>query len=49
MRNRDDPEATVMAQGADARDVLEQLEERLDGKGSDGASGVDAPRPGYCR
>ena len=46
VQNRDDPEATAMAQGTDARKVLEQLEERLDRKDGDGTSGVDARRPG---
>jgi uncharacterized membrane protein len=32
LRDRDDPEAAAMARGTDARKVLEQLEERLDGE-----------------
>jgi uncharacterized membrane protein len=32
VQNRDDPEAVAMAQGTDALEVLEQIDERLDGE-----------------
>lgn len=32
VQNRDDPEAAAMARGTDARRVLEQIEERLEGE-----------------
>ena len=46
VHNRDDPQANAMARGTDAREVLEQLEERLDRKDGDGARGVAGPRSG---
>jgi uncharacterized membrane protein len=46
VQNRNDPEATAMAQGTDPREVLEQIEERLDSEDGDGTNHVNAPRPG---
>jgi uncharacterized membrane protein len=45
VQNREDPEAAAMARGTDALEVLEQLDERLEGEAGRDSGHPGVPRP----